>query len=80
MVHADYVYTIVDEIVNIVDLNYGNMSVTNDAENVLTEINDQEEISDKRVIYIDSEEELSEIIPVWDNNKCVSVSFAPFKG
>ena len=54
------------------------MSVTNDAENVLTEINDSEEITDMRVVYIDSEEELSEMIPVWESGKCVSVAFKPF--
>jgi hypothetical protein len=78
MVKADYVYTNADGIINIVDLNLGNMSVTNDAENVLTEINDSEEITDMRVVYIDSEEELSEMIPVWESGKCVSVTFKPF--
>ena len=78
MVKADYVYTNADGIINIVDLNLGNMSVTNDAENVLTEINDSEEITDMRVVYIDSEEELSEMIPVWESDKCVSVTFKPF--
>lgn len=78
MVKADYVYTNADGIINIVDLNLGNMSVTNDAENVLTEINDSEEITDMRVVYIDSEEELSEMIPVWESGKCVNVTFKPF--
>lgn len=78
MVKADYVYTNVDDIINIVDLNLGNRSVTNDAENVLNEINESEEITDMRVVYIDSEDELSEMIPVWENGKCVSVTFKPF--
>lgn len=76
MVRADYAYRIIDNnIVNIVDLNKGNMSVTNDAENVLTEINSIEEIKNKRIVYLDSDNNVDEIIPEWKKEKCINVSF-----
>ena len=80
MVRADYVYRIIgnNTIVNIVDLNKGNMSVTNDAENVLTEINSIEEIKNKRIVYLDSEDNVDEIVPVWKGEECINVSFKPY--
>ena len=75
-VKANYIYDIVNGVVEIIDLNLGNMSVTNDAEAVLTEINETEYIEDRRVIYKDSEDEWSEIIPSWSaDGRCVNVSF-----
>lgn len=59
--HADYTYDIEDikgrNVVSIVDLNLGHMSVTNDIENVLVDIAERERItiSDYMVVYRDSE-------------------------
>lgn len=79
MVRANYTYEIIDDsIVNIVDLNKGGMSVTNDAENVLTEINSIIEIKDKQIIYLDSDGNLDEIVPEWKNEKCINVSFKSY--
>lgn len=73
---ADYIYNIHTGVVEIIDLNMGNMSVTNAAEDVLSEINETDYIEDKRVIYRDSEEEWTELIPVWSTSgKCVNVNF-----
>lgn len=75
-VKANYIYDIVNGVVEIIDLNLGNMSVTNDAEAVLTEINETEYIEDRRVIYKDSEDEWSEIVPSWSSDgRCVNVNF-----
>lgn len=73
---ADYTYTIQGDTVKIIDLNRGNVSVTNDAENVLTEIQSTENIKELRIIYRDSMDEWCELIPVWDNNKCTDVNFS----
>lgn len=73
---ADFTYSIQNGVVEIIDLNLGRMSVTNAAEDVLTEINEFEYIEDKRIIYFDSEEEWTELVPVWSTNgKCVNVNF-----
>lgn len=73
---ADYSYSIVNGVVEIIDQNLGSISVTNAAEDVLSEINESEYIEDKRVIYLDSEEEWTEILPVWSTSgKCVNVNF-----
>ena len=73
---ADYSFSIENGVVEIIDLNMGNMSVTNAAEDVLSEINSTEYIEDKRIIYLDSEEEWTELVPVWSTSgKCVNVNF-----
>ena len=45
---ADYTYEIKNDVVSIIDLNLGNLSVTNDIENILTEINKTKNIIGKR--------------------------------
>lgn len=72
---ADYTYAIEGDTVKIVDLNLGNVSVTNDAENVINEIAQIEYIRDKRIIYKDSEGDWCELIPTWNEWKCVNVDF-----
>lgn len=72
---ADYTYEIKDDVVSIIDLNLGNLSVTNDIENILTEINKQNNIIGKRITYRDSEEEWSDVIPIWNGNICEDVRF-----
>ena len=59
---ADYTYEIKNDVVSIIDLNLGNLSVTNDIENILTEINKTKNIIGKRVTYRDSEEEWSDFL------------------
>ena len=80
MVKCDYAYGIEHGVVKIVDLDMGNVSVTNDAENVLTEIQSIENIKDKRIIYRDSVGQWDELIPTWNKNVCVDVSFKTLKG
>lgn len=73
---ADYTYEIKDQKVYITDLNLGSVSVTNDTENVLSEINYYEDITQKRIFYRDSEDTWDEIIPTWDDDgKCDNVNF-----
>jgi len=51
---ADYeVVKITDDVIWIADLNLGSISVTNDAENVVADI--QRRHADKRIIYRDSD-------------------------
>lgn len=75
MSKADYSYTIEGDTVKIIDLNKGNMSVTNDAENVINEIAQKEYIQNKRITYRDSEGDWCELIPTWNEWKCVNVDF-----
>ena len=78
---ADYTYTIEHGVVYIIDLNLGNVSVTNDAENVLTEINENElnagheGINKLKIMYRDSDESWDEIIPHWSSTICKYVQF-----
>lgn len=73
---ADYEYYIDDDKIYIIDLNLGSVSVTNDAENVLSEINYNNDIIGKKVLYKDSESLWSEIVPTWDDDgKCIDVTF-----
>lgn len=53
---ADYTFSVgTDGSVHIVDLNLGNMSVTNDAENVLAAIHKEVNLSGRSITYEDSE-------------------------
>lgn len=67
-----------DGIIFIEDLNWGRMSVTNDAENVLHEVRFTYGI-DARVVYRDSEGEWSEIVTTktWMGE---GVGFLPWHG
>lgn len=58
---ADYSYQIIDDVLAIEDLNNGNMSVTNDIEAVVHDIEEEEQIhaKDMKIVYKDSE-------GVWD--------------
>lgn len=76
---SDYTYVIDhnQRLVTIIDLDKGNTSVTNNAENVLVEIRNSSgslvEVYD--IIYQDSEGMWDTIIPVWSFGQCLSVSF-----
>lgn len=75
---SDYTYNIIDDVICIEDLNQGRMSVTNDAENVLSEIylsKIGEAIKKYPIIYKDSEGIWDRMIPKWDNGSCVDVEF-----
>lgn len=79
-VRAIYDYGVQDGTVRIIDKHDGNsMSVTNDAEAVMTEIRETEGkyIESHNVIYRDTEGRWDTIIPTWRDGKCVSVSFKP---
>lgn len=77
MVRSDYTYSIEDDTLKIIDLNLGNMSVTNNIEEVLTEIlhNEGNYIQDLKVIYRDSECIWDTVIPEWNGCECVFVRF-----
>ena len=77
MSKSNYIYEVGDTLVKITDLDSGGMSVTNNAENVLTEIQTKNDIKEKEIIYKDSEGEWGVILPVWIENKCIDVSFIP---
>ena len=60
---TDFDFVIDDEFLIITDLNYGNMSVTNDIENVLFDIRQQGIIlSNYKILYQDSTENFDGIL------------------
>ncbi len=74
---SDYVFNFIDDILVIEDLNLGRMSVTNNAEDVISEIRS---ISDNRlseyfIIYKDSEGIWDQIIPSYSLKGCSEVFF-----
>jgi len=80
MAKVDYTYSIdhKTKTVSIIDLNQLNTTVTNAAEQVLTEIvsNENEIIKQYKFIYCDSNDDWDTILPEWIENKCI---FADFK-
>ena len=76
---SDYTYTINwgNNYLSIIDLNLGRMSVTNDAENVLTKIRQEvgDDIEFLSIFYRDSEEQWDTIVPKWNEKECESVRF-----
>lgn len=70
---ADYTYQVDGKIVTIRDLNRGNISVTNDAEEVLKRIGEEIDLSDKRVQYYDSAGQLDRLL----HSNGVFEGFAP---
>jgi len=60
---ADFIYEIMDGVICIIDQNLGNVSVTNDAENVLANIEMLEgSLEGMPVVYRDSEKVWDQII------------------
>lgn len=61
---SDYYYRINSETdaIHIVDQNLGNMSVTNDAENVLAAIHKEIDLTDREVTYTDSEGQVDRLL------------------
>ena len=51
---SDWTYEIRDNVIQVVDLNCGGMSVTNDAEAVVEELNKRVDLKNKIIQYIDS--------------------------
>jgi hypothetical protein len=78
MTRSKFTYTLNNELnrVEIVDLNEG-MSVTNDAENVLTHICSVEgsKVKTMQFIYCDSEGYWDILVPRWDSMNCYYVDF-----
>lgn len=75
---SDYTYSVSpDGTLSIVDLNLGRMSVTNNAEGVLTELRNKigDRITDMKIIYYGSEGQWDTIIPTWSNGECIGVEF-----
>lgn len=70
---ADYTYQVDGKIVTIRDLNLGNISVTNDAEEVLERIGKEVDLSDKKVQYYDSCGQLDRLL----HENGVFAGFAP---
>lgn len=77
MTKADYTYEINETELKIIDLNKGNMSVTNDAEAVITEISRSHNLNGKKISYQDSDGEWCGLVPYWFNGDCVKVIFEP---
>lgn len=79
MNHADYHYYFEDGILKIVDEDRGRKSVTNDAEWVLTQIHIKEgaSVRSAKVHYKDSDGRWDEIVPTWQDNRCINVQFKP---
>lgn len=74
---SDYEWRFKDNILFIEDLNLGRMSVTNNMENVLSEIRDKigEKIIGAKIIYKDSEGFWDGVIPEWTIKECLNVRF-----
>lgn len=76
---SDYIFSMESDVIMIEDLNLGRMSVTNDAENVITELYNQygDQIKKYPIIYKDSEGIWDGLEPVWGVNSCTDVNFYP---
>jgi len=74
---SNYEWRFKDGVLAIEDLNLGKMSVTNNMENVLTEIRSKigDEIVGAKIVYRDSEGEWDGVIPVWTREVCTNVQF-----
>ena len=74
---CDYIWSLIDNVILIEDLNLGGMSVTNDAENVITEIYQKigEAIKGSPILYKDSEGVWDGISPEWGLNSCTDANF-----
>jgi hypothetical protein len=74
---ADYDYYFEENKLKIIDLDLGGTSVTNDIENVLTQIRllEGDAILNKDIIYLDSDGNWDYVTPTWLDGKCVSVDF-----
>lgn len=75
MRRADYTYEVDGNTLKIIDLDKGGMSVTNAAEDVLTEINQQVNIENMEIRYRDSMGRWDGMRPEFLNGKCVNVYF-----
>jgi hypothetical protein len=74
---SDYTFGVIDDVFYIEDLNLGRMSVTNNAENVISEIRKsfQGKLTQYYIIYKDSEGIWDQIIPTYSLNGCFEVFF-----
>lgn len=74
---SDYNWGIKEGILVIEDLNLGRMSVTNNAESVISEIYTQigTQLHNLDIIYKDSEGIWDQLIASWGVSECVEVSF-----
>ena len=78
---SNYEWEIREGILCIEDQNLGGVSVTNDIENILTEIYlySDNSIRDMKVIYRDSDGIWDGVHPKWGQRKCESVNFYPIQ-
>jgi hypothetical protein len=74
---SDFEYYFEDDILKIIDLDLGNITVTNDIENVLTDIRkiEGDKILTHRIQYMDSEGNWDFVTPTWDGLVCNYVRF-----
>ena len=70
---ADFIYEIDGDVVTVRDLNLGNISVTNDAQNVIAKLHALLDLTDKKVEYYDSEGQLDKLL----HENGVFTGFAP---
>jgi hypothetical protein len=74
---SNYEWKTNGDLLQIVDLNLGGRSVTNDIENVINEIYQKigEEIKKYKILYRDSEGVWDGVNPIWGIKKCVECNF-----
>jgi hypothetical protein len=74
---SDYRFKFIDDILVIEDLNLGRMSVTNNAEDVISEIRTSTDrrLTEHFIIYKDSEGVWDQIIPSYSLRGCSEVFF-----
>ncbi len=74
MARADYVYTLTDDVLSIIDLDQGGKSVTNDIDNVIADVSAIEGVDpqDLKVVYRDSD-------GIWDGYDPVKCRFIPLR-
>lgn len=75
---SNYSFGVVDNQLKIIDnWSVGYMSVTNNIENVLTEIREQigDNIENLSITYRDTNGDWDKVTPKWDGQKCVNVNF-----
>lgn len=81
MARSNYTYSIDTEtnVVSIIDLGGNYTSVTNNAENVITDIvkNEGKYITDYKFVYCDTDDNWDTLIPTFKDGKCIDVKFIP---
>jgi len=66
--NSDYIYRVFGSLIVIIDLNHGNLSVTNDIENVISYLGKQTfKLQNYVIVYRDSNSEYDQVVVKPDN-------------